>query len=92
MDRTENKATVKPRFAEWVMDLCTRPRDRAWLDYQEEIALRHTPIKTNVRERAHTPELAPFRHLLAFPAVIITTARDFPASFCRAITDNKQLI
>ncbi|TCO95499.1 protoglobin [Chthoniobacter flavus] len=39
------KAAVKRRFVQWVVDLCTRPFDQAWLDYQEEIALRHLPEK-----------------------------------------------
>src|SRR5271156_6120893 len=39
------KAAVKRRFVQWVIDVVTRPHDRAWLDYQEEIGLRHTPDK-----------------------------------------------
>ena len=41
--------------------------------------MRHTPSKKNVTEGAHTPELVPLRYLLAFTAVVITTARDFLA-------------
>jgi hypothetical protein len=41
------RAAVKRRFVEWVTDACTRPHDQAWLDYQEEIGLRHTPAKKN---------------------------------------------
>lgn len=33
----EYKAKVKARFVQWVRDVCVRPRDQAWLDYQEEI-------------------------------------------------------
>ncbi len=36
---------VRARFAQWVRDVCDRPRDQAWLDYQHEIALRHTREK-----------------------------------------------
>jgi hypothetical protein len=32
---------VKRRFVQWVIDTCARPRDAAWLNYQEEIGLRH---------------------------------------------------
>ena len=39
------RAAVKWRFVQWVIDTCTRPHDQAWLDYQEEIGLRHTPAK-----------------------------------------------
>jgi len=38
---------VRTRFGQWIRDLCERDWDRAWLDYQEEIALRHTPAKKN---------------------------------------------
>jgi hypothetical protein len=62
------KAAVKKRFVQWVIDTCTRPRDQAWLDYQEEIGLRHTPAKKNATERAQTPELVPLRYLIAFTA------------------------
>ena len=31
------KARVKERFARWVLDVCRRPYDRDWLDYQHEI-------------------------------------------------------
>ncbi|HEY3837277.1 MAG TPA: protoglobin domain-containing protein, partial [Bryobacteraceae bacterium] len=48
------KQKVKARFMQWVRDVCLRPHDRAWLDYQEEIGLRHTPAKKNLSDGAHT--------------------------------------
>src|SRR5215468_2560294 len=53
------KAAVKKRFVQWVTDTCRRPRDQAWLDYQEEIGLRHTPAKKNKTDARHTPEVVP---------------------------------
>ena len=73
------KAAVKPRFVQWVIDVCTRPHDQAWLDYQEEIGLRHTPTKKNATDRVSAPPLVPLRYLVAFTAVVVTTARDFLA-------------
>ncbi len=66
------KAAVKKRFVRWVVDSCTRPRDQAWLDYQEEIGLRHTPAKKNKTDGTHTPDVVPLRYLLAFlgPALL----------------------
>jgi hypothetical protein len=29
----EYKAKVKKRFVQWVLDVCFRPHDQAWLDY-----------------------------------------------------------
>src|ERR1041384_2856404 len=46
----EYKAKVKKRFVQWVLDACFRPHDQAWLDYQEEIGLRHTPEKKNKKD------------------------------------------
>ncbi len=50
----EYKAAVKRRFVRWVIDVATRPHDRAWLDYQEEIGLRHTPEKKNKTDTVFT--------------------------------------
>jgi Protoglobin len=71
------KAAVKRRFVRWVIDTCTRPRDQAWLNYQEEIGLRHTPAKKNKTEDAHTPELVPLRYLLTFAAPTILGVKPF---------------
>lgn len=78
------KAAVKPRFVQWVIDVCTRPHDQAWLDYQEEIGLRHTPMKKNATDRVQAPPLVPLRYVLAFTSVIVTTARDFLAKSGRS--------
>ena len=73
------KAAVKPRFVQWVTDVCTRPYDQAWLDYQEEIGLRHTPAKKNVTDGVDAPPVVPLRYLVSFASVIITTAKEFLA-------------
>ena len=51
----EYKARVKRRFVQWVIDVATRPHDQTWLDYQEEIGLRHTPEKKNKTDGRNTP-------------------------------------
>jgi len=71
------KAKVKKRFIQWVLDACFRPLDQASLDYQEEIGLRHTPEKKNQTDGAETPPMVPLRFLIAFGAVVTTTARKF---------------
>lgn len=73
------KAAVKPRFVQWVKDVCLRGYDQSWLDYQEEIARRHTPEKKNLTDGVEAPPLVPLRYLLSFTAVIVITARDFLA-------------
>jgi Protoglobin len=69
------KAAVKLRFVQWVVDLCTRPFDQQWLDYQEEIGLRHTPAKKNATDGANTPPLVPLRYLLAFTPRVLDSIR-----------------
>jgi hypothetical protein len=72
----EYKARVKPRFVQWVIDVATRPHDRSWLNYQEEIGLRHTPEKKNKTDGRHTPPVVPLRYLLAF-VPMVTDVRKF---------------
>jgi len=71
------KASVKKRFVQWVLDACFRPHDQAWLDYQEEIGLRHTPAKKNHTDGSRTPTVVPLRYVLGFVAVVTTTTRKF---------------
>jgi len=73
----EYKAKVKKRFVQWVLDACFRPHDQAWLDYQEEIGLRHTPEKKNQTDGAETPPVVPLRYLISFGTVVAMTARKF---------------
>lgn len=71
------KASVKERFVQWVLDAVFRPHDQAWLDYQEEIGLRHTPAKKNQTDHRHTPPLVPLRYVLGFITVITIATRKF---------------
>jgi hypothetical protein len=74
------KAAVKRRFVRWVSDVCLRTHDQEWLNYQEEIGLRHTPAKKNRTDGGHTSPVVPQRYLIGFAAVVITSARDFLAA------------
>jgi Protoglobin len=73
----EYAARVKARFVQWVIDACVRPHDQAWLDYQEEIGLRHTPEKKNQTDHRQAPPLVPLRYLLAFIPVVADGVRKF---------------
>jgi Protoglobin len=84
----EYKAAVKKRFVQWINDVATRPHDQAWLDYQEEIGLRHTPDKKNKTDGRQTPPLVPLRYLLAFIPLVVASVRHF---FAGAITDRIEL-
>lgn len=71
----EYKAHVKRRFVQWVVDVAARPHDQVWLDYQEEIGLRHTPEKKNKTDNRHTPPNVPLRYLVAFVPVVTDIRR-----------------
>jgi hypothetical protein len=84
----EYKARVKRRFVQWVLDVAVRPHDQTWLDYQEEIGLRHTPEKKNKTDDRHTPAHVPLRYVIAFIPVVI----DIRKFFERAIEDASELV
>jgi hypothetical protein len=71
------RAAVKRRFVQWVTDVFTRPHDQAWLDYQEEIGLRHTPAMKNQTDGTHTPNLVPLRYLVTFVGPVVLSVRRF---------------
>jgi len=78
---SEYAVRVKPRFVQWVLDACSHAHDQSWLDYQEEIGLRHTPEKKNKTDGRQTPPLVPLRFLLAFVPIVTLGARPFFTSY-----------
>jgi hypothetical protein len=78
---------VRARFGQWVRDVCARPYDDAWRDYQHEIALRHTRAKKNQTDGVDSvPEIA-LRYLIAFVFPITATMRSFLANRGHAVED-----
>ena len=73
-------ARVHERFKLWILDTCRRPYDQEWLDYQQEIALRHTRAKKNQTDGARAPEHIPLRYMVAFIYPITATIKQFLAS------------
>ncbi|UOE19811.1 protogloblin ApPgb [Thermobifida halotolerans] len=70
---------ARQRFGRWILDTCRRPYDRSWLDYQEEIALRHTHEKKNTADGVDSVDNIPLRHVIAFIYPITATVRPFLA-------------
>jgi hypothetical protein len=71
---------VRARFGQWILDTCNRAYDQEWLDYQQEIALRHTPVKKNSTDGVESVPLIPLRYLIAFIYPITATMRPFLAA------------
>ncbi|MDN3355826.1 protoglobin domain-containing protein [Actinomadura sp. DC4] len=76
----EYGAASKPRFDRFIIDACTRPLDEDWLNYQQEIGLRHTRAKKNATDHADSLDHIPMRYLLAFTAEVIASARGYLAA------------
>jgi hypothetical protein len=70
---------VRKRFGQWILDTCNRPYDRAWLDYQEEIAQRHYTSKKNQTDGVESVPYISLRYLVAFIWPITATMKEFLA-------------
>ncbi|GJM35210.1 MAG: hypothetical protein DHS20C18_42110 [Saprospiraceae bacterium] len=68
---------VRARFGQWIMDLCHKPWDQDWLNYQQEIALRHHSIKKNKTDNVQAVPIIHFRYLVAFIYPITATIKGF---------------
>ena len=67
------------RFEQWILDTCLRPYDQDWLNYQQEIALRHTSLKKNQADGVESTPYVPFRDIAAFVAVLNDTIQPYLA-------------
>jgi hypothetical protein len=68
------------RFEQWILDTCLRPYDQDWLNYQQEIALRHTSVKKNKVDRVRSTPYVALRDIIAFVAVINETIKPYLAA------------
>jgi len=65
------------RFERWILDTCLRPYDQDWLNYQQEIALRHTSLKKNQTDGVRSTSHVPFRDIVAFVGVMNYTIKRY---------------
>ena len=68
------------RFEQWILDTCLRPYDQDWLNYQQEIALRHTSVKKNQADGVRSTAYVPFHDIVAFVAGMNETIRPYLAT------------
>lgn len=73
----EYLTAVRKRFAQWIMDLCTKPYDQNWLNYQHEIALRHHSTKKNKTDGVDAVPIIHYRYMTAFIYPITATIKSF---------------
>jgi hypothetical protein len=67
------------RFEQWILDTCLRPYDQDWINYQQEIALRHTSLKKNKVDGVRSTPYVPLRDIVAFIAVMNETVKPYLA-------------
>jgi hypothetical protein len=65
------------RFQQWILDTCRRPYDQDWLNYQQEIALRHTSLKKNQTDNVTSTPHVPYSDLVAFLVVLNETIKPY---------------
>jgi hypothetical protein len=63
------------RFEQWIIDTCMRPYDQDWLNYTQEIALRHTSLKKNLTDHVTSTRYIPLRDIIAFIMVMNDTIK-----------------
>jgi hypothetical protein len=68
------------RFEQWIRDTCLRPYDQDWINYQQEIALRHTSVKKNQTDGVRSTPYVPLRDIIAFVAVMNETIKPYLAA------------
>jgi hypothetical protein len=65
------------RFQQWILDTCFRPYDQDWINYQQEIALRHTSLKKNQVDGVRSTAFVPLRDIIALVAVMNDTIKPY---------------
>jgi hypothetical protein len=75
------------RFEQWLLDTCFRPYDQDWLNYQHEIALRHTSLKKNATDGVDSTPYVPLRDIIAFIAVMNETIKPYLSAKGHTVED-----
>jgi hypothetical protein len=68
---------VRARFGRWILDTAAADYDRAWLDYQHEIGLRHHRTKKNETDGVNAADNIPLRYVIGLIYPITATLRPF---------------
>lgn len=75
----EYLAGVRKRFHQWILDTCNRPYNEDWLNYQQEIGLRHTYTKKNQTDHVQSVPHIGLRYMITFIYPITATVKPFLA-------------
>lgn len=70
---------VRARFGQWILDLCQKPYNQDWLNYQHEIAKRHHSTGKNKTDGVDAVPIIHYRYMTAFIFPITVTIKSFLA-------------
>jgi len=87
----EYLARSNRRFEQWILDTCLRPYDQDWLNYQQEIARRHTSVKKNQTDQVKSTPYIPLRDIIAFLTVMNETIKPYLAAKGHAVNDVEKM-
>ena len=76
---TDYLTAVRARFGQWILDICQKPYDQNWLNYQHEIAKRHHSTKKNKTDGVESVPIIHYRYMTAFIYPITATIKAFLA-------------
>jgi len=76
---TDYLTAVRARFGQWILDICQKPYDQTWLNYQYEIALRHHSSRKNKTDGVDAAPIIHYRYMTAFIYPITATIKSFLA-------------
>lgn len=79
------------RFEQWILDTCLRPYDQDWLNYQQEIALRHTSVKKNQTDQVTSTAYIPLREIIGFIMVMNDTIKPHLAAKGHTVDDVEKM-
>jgi len=79
------------RFEQWILDTCCRAYDQDWLNYQHEIALRHTSLKKNTTDGVDSTPYVPLRDIIAFIAVMNETIKPYLSAKGHTVEDVEKM-
>jgi hypothetical protein len=84
-------AASNQRFQQWILDTCLRSYDQVWLDYQQEIALRHTSLKKNQVDGVQSTTHVPLRDIIAFIPVMNETIKPYLTAKANSAEDVEKM-
>lgn len=83
---------VRARFGRWIKDTTDAQYDQAWLDYQQEIALRHHRDGKNKTDGAPSVDQINLRYITAFIVPISATIEPFLATGGQSLEAVKKMM